>query len=222
MTTAEMVTLVRDKFGEDSTSATQITDAQILKFLNEKQTELCSLSDISATTFTTSTVASQQVYNVPPEYTRIKGIQIYRTSGNLQKQWLKRVEVTDLDPSFQEGSPYQWATWGANLSGDNTPVFLLDPIPDASGTSDLIVHCRQLPKTMVSAGQGPEVRLEWQYVVVDGAVAEVYMRLASGDPSLIRLADRKVAKWEAGKRDAMERASLENAAPRPAQNTRGY
>src|SRR5689334_5174744 len=118
LTTAQMVTMVRDHFGEDSTAATQVTDAQILKFLNKRLTEICVDSEFLPSTFTTSTVINQQLYNVPPEYVSIQGIQIYRTTGNMQQQWLDHVEITDLDATFSTGQPVRWANWGANLSGD--------------------------------------------------------------------------------------------------------
>ena len=222
MTTAEMVTAVRDHFGEDSTTATQVSDAQILRFLNQKQKELCADTDVLVTTFTTSTVASQQLYNVPPEYTSIRAIQIYRTTGDKQQQWLARVEIGDLDASFSEGMPDSWANWGANLSGDNSPVFCLDPIPSASGTSDLIVHCRQLPKTMVSGGQAPEVRERGQIACVHGTLAAIYLRLSAGDRALIPLADRYEAKWERDKKLIEEEANYEAASPRPSRDTMGY
>lgn len=222
MTTAELVTLTRDQVGEDSTTATQVTDAQILKFLNKKMAELCADAELLPSTFTTSTVASQQLYNVPPEYISIEAIQIYRTSGNNQKEWLTRVDIDDLDPAFTTGIPFQWANWGANLSGDNSPVFALDPIPDTSGTSDLIVHCYQYPKTMVSGGQAPEVRLRWQYACVDGATADVFLRLASGDGTLLAMHDRWNARWQEAKKNAIEWAMTDLYSPRPAKDTMGY
>lgn len=222
MTTAEMVTLTRDQVGEDSTTATQVSDPQILKFLNKKMAELCADSEMLPSTFTTSTVASQQLYNVPAEYISIQGIQIYRTTGDQQQEWLTKVDIDDLDPTFATGSPMKWANWGANLSGDNSPVFCLDPIPLASGTSDLIVHCYQYPKTMVSGGQAPEVRLRWQYACVDGATADVFMRLASGDGTLLAMVDRWEQKWQMAKKAAVEWAMLDLYSPRPARDTMGY
>lgn len=222
-TTAELVTLVRDQIGEDSTTATQVTDAQILKFLNKKMAELCADAELLPSTFTTSTVASQQLYNVPPEYISIQGIQIYRTAaGDNQQEWLEKCDIDDLDPRFPTGNPARWANWGANLSGDNSPVFCLDPIPATSGTSDLIVHCYQYPKTMVSGGQAPEVRLRWQNACVDGATAEIFLRLASGDGTLLAMSDRWEQKWQVAKKAAVEWAMLDLYSPRPAKDTMGY
>jgi len=222
LTTAQMVTMVRDHVGEDSTTATQVTDAQILKFLNKRLTTICVDSEFLPSTFTTSTVASQQLYNVPPEYVSVQAIQIYRTTGDQQQEWLTKCDIDDLDPTFSEGTPFRWANWGANLSGDNSPVFCLDPIPDASGTNDLIVHCYQMPKELVSGGQGPEVRARWQYACIEGATADVFLRLASGDGTLLAMVDRFEAKWQESKKAAQEWAMLDLYTPRPAKDTMGY
>ena len=222
MTTAELVTLVRDRFGEDSTSATQITDAQILKFLNQKQKELCSDANVLVSGWTASTVASQQTYTVPPEYTSVEGIRIYQTVSPSQQQWLAKVEMWQIDPRLATGIPNQFAVWALNVSGDNTPAFWLDPIPATSGSNDLICFGRQLPKTMVSGGQAPEVRERWQYAIVDGAVLDIYLRLAAGDTSFLPLADRAASRWRAHRDEAEKQTFVELHSPQMMREQMGY
>jgi len=220
VTTAEMMTAVRDHFGEDSTTATQVSPTQILAFLNRAQVELCADSNVLVSGWTTSTVAAQQMYTVPPEYTSVEDMKIYQTNGT--KIWLLKTELSSTDPTLTQGVPCRFAVWGANSSGDNSLVFLLDPIPSTSGSSDLVCYGRQLPKTMVSGGQGPEVRLRWQYAVVNGAVAMVYARLAAGDTSLIPLLDRAEAKWKADKAEAESQVYVDLKAPQSIRDTMGY
>lgn len=219
MTTAEMVTAVRDAFGEDSTTATQITDAQILKFLNRAQKELASDSDILVSAWTTSTVSGQQIYSVPPEYTSVERILFSDTTHG--KWWLVKMGIGDLDPGQAQGTPVRFAVWGANVSGDNSPAFWLDAIPNFSGTNDLTCYGRQLPKTMVSGGQGPEMRDRWQYACVNGAVAYTYQRLAAGDPTLIPLLDRAMAIWNKDKSQAEEQ-TIDVTNPLIPRDTMGY
>jgi hypothetical protein len=185
-----MVTAVRDGFGEDSTTSTGVSDAQILKFLNKRMRELCADTNVLVSGWTTSTVASQEWYSVPPEYTSVEGIRIYRTSGDGAKWWLGKRAFLETDPTLTTGTPTRFAVWGLNVSGDNSPAFKLDPIPSASGTNDLICMGRQLPKIMVSGEQGPEVRARWQDAVVDGAIADCFMRVAESNREAMALADR--------------------------------
>ena len=222
MTTAEMVTLTRTLMGEDSTTATQVTDAQILACLNKRMAELCADTNVLASAWTASTVQNQQQYSVPSEYTSVEAVAIYETTGNNQKEWLSKVSMTDLDSTRSSGTPAKFAVWGLNVSGDNSPAFWLDPIPNTNGASNLYCFGRQLPKTMVSGGQGPEVRLRWQYAVVDGALVDVYRRFSEGSRESLALADRYAQAWEAHKAEAKLYIVLDNYAPQPAKDTMGY
>src|SRR5688572_19050128 len=138
-----MITAVRDAFGEDSTTATQASTAQILAFLNRCQVELCADSNILVSAWTTSTVSGQQLYTVPPEYTSVEEIHFYDTTRG--QRWLDKCGIGDLDPTLPPGPPNRFSVWGANSSGDNSPTFWLDPIPNFSGSSDLTCYGRQLP-----------------------------------------------------------------------------
>lgn len=215
-----MVTSVRDHFGEDSLTATQVSPAQVLSFLNQAMVEICADSNILVSAWTTSTVAAQQLYTVPPEYTSVEEIQLYQTNGT--QIWLTKTELSSLDPRLSTGTPERFAVWGANSAGDNSPVFMLDPIPATSGSSDLTCWGRQLPKTMVSGGQGPEVRTRWQYAVVNGAVSMCYARVAANDPSIIPLWDRAERKWQADKLESQQSVYVDLKAPQSIRDTMGY
>jgi len=222
MTTAELITLTRDRFGEDSTTATQVTNAQILSFLNESQVELCADSDVLVSCWTASTVNAQQQYSVPPEYTSVESIHLYRTTGTQSQIWLDKVGIDELDPRKATGNPTKFALWGLNVSGDNSPAFWLDPIPNSSGTEDLECYGRQLPKTMVSGGQAPEVRARWQYALSNGAIRLIYLRMAMGDPTFLPLADRAAAIWANDKAEAKQQVFVDIYRARQAKDTMGY
>lgn len=218
-----MVTFCRTSMGEDSTTATQVTDPQILAFLNKRMAELCADTNVLVSGWTASTVQNQQWYSVPSEYTSVEAIRIYRTTGDSAKTWLRKVPITAQDARLATGScPDSFAVWGLNVSGDNSPAFSLDPIPNANGSSDMVCFGRQLAKTMVSGGQGPEVRLRWQYAVCDGAIADIFLRFGEGSPTSVALADRYTSRWAAAKNEALEYITLDLYAPQDAKDTMGY
>jgi len=222
-TTAELVTKVRTSFGEDSTTATQVTDTQIVGFLNDRQMELCADTNILVSAWTGTCVSGQREYSIPTEYLTTEAIQLYRTTTDQAKWWLARCQLTDLDPARGAGSPRKFATWGLNVSGDNSPAFFLSPIPDAnSAANDLICYGRQLPKTMVSGGQGPEVRQRAQNALVIGAVADICLRCASGDSQLVTLSNMYEARWVAYKRELEESAMQDLYKAMQARDTMGY
>lgn len=220
MTTAEMITAVRDLMGEDSVTATQVSTAQILSFLNARSLELCADSNALVSAWTTSTVNGQSDYSVPVEYVTIE--KLILRSATKGYFVLNKVEIEDLDPVRGPGTPQQFAVWGANVSGDNSPIFILDPTPNFSGSSDLECWGRQYPKTLVSGGQGPEYRLREQWTVIYGAVASCFLRFAEGSPTCLGLADRYEAKWEAGKKQADYRIEVDVRSPRRAVDNMSY
>lgn len=220
MTTAELITLVRTEVGEDT--AGQISDAQILAFLNKRQKELASDCNVLVSAWTASTVASQQQYSVPSEYTSVEAIRIYRTTGDNAKEWLMKVWLEELDPNKGTGTPLKFARWGLNVSGNNSPAFWLDPIPNSSGSSDIECYGRQLPATMVSGGQGPEVRDRWQYAIVDGAAANVFLRWSVGDAQFLPLYDRYQAMWLSHKREAENIEIKDLSRPGSGRDSMGY
>lgn len=217
-----MVTQCRTQMGEDSTIATAVTDAQILIFLNKRMSELCSETNVLVSGWTTSTILGQQQYSVPPEYTTVEAIQIYRTTGDQAKWFLAKRALVELDPGRATGTPVKFAVWGLNVSGDNSPAFWLDPIPSVDGTNDLICYGRQRAKAMVSGGQGPEVREPWQYAVVDGACASIYLRLSEGSRESFALAQRYMEIWENHKREAKLYITLDLYSPGMPRDNMGY
>jgi hypothetical protein len=221
-TTAELVTAVRTQFGEDSTTDTAATDAQILSFLNRAMREICADSNILVSGWTASTVAAQQQYSVPPEYTSVERISIYTTTGTQQQQWLRKVSLVETDPRRPLGIPQRFAVWGLNVSGDNSPAFWLDPVPATSGTNDLICHGRQLPKTMVSGGQAPEVRQRWQDAIVDGALSYLYRRLGNSSSEAVALSRDYTALWRMHKDEAKLYIETDIYSAGRRQDTEGY
>src|SRR5436190_17459018 len=112
MTTAQLVSLVRGQWGQTASNGGGILDTEIVDFLNMKQFELCSDSDVLVSGWTASTVAGQQQYSVPPEYSSVEAIQLYQTTGGLGKYWLVKKDLTDIDASRSTGNPLTFAVWG--------------------------------------------------------------------------------------------------------------
>jgi len=224
MTTAECLAYVRSEWGQTAANAGGVLDTEIVGFLNMRQTELCADSDVLVSAWTATTVAGQQQYSVPPEYTSVEAIHLYQITGGLGQYWLKKVDITDLDPRLATGNPIKFARWGLNVSGSNSPAFWVDPIPTAAtvATNDLRCYGRQTPQTMVSGAQGPEVRLRWQYAICHGALASVFRRLASGKSEYWGASDRAEAIWQKDKAEAQAQELLDVYKPGDARDSVGY
>jgi hypothetical protein len=224
MTTADLVTYCRQLWGQTASNAGGVTDLDIVAYLNDRQTELCADSDISASAWTASTVAGQQQYSVPPEYSSVEAIQLYQATGLQAQYWLEKTDITDMDPRLAPGMPTKFALWGLNVSGSNARAFWLDPIPTALTVvaNDLRCYGRQVPLTLVSGAQGPEVELRWQYAICRGALSSTFQRLASSKREYFALADRAEAKWQADKGEAKLQKLIDMYKPGRPKNTMRY
>ena len=204
-TTTELITAVRDEFGEDTPSPSGVSDVQILGFLNKRQREMCMRSDVLLTCHDVETKNGQETYATPPEYLKVSAVFIYRANG-LQRR-LDPMEMPWRDATKRTSADqHHFYIWGANdTTGNNTPLIGLQDIPNAdSATKDLNVYHRQAPKVMVSGGQAPEVNFAFQDGLIQGALASIYSRLSTVDSKWLSLYDRKMSEWrdwmvEAGK-----------------------
>lgn len=178
-------------------TAGYVTDTQILAWLNTAQRELCTQGRILLSQWTGTTVLGQSDYSVPTDYLEIMACFLYRTAGDSAKRLLPLRPIVERDPAHPSGSPLRAFIHGANVSGNNSYVVILEPIPDANASApDLEVWGKQLPKTMVSGGQDPEVATQWQDGMVHFAASRCYERLSNAGPHFAALADREFRLWE--------------------------
>ena len=172
-----------------------VTDTQIVAWLNTAQRELCTQGRILLSQWTGATVSGQSDYSVPSDYLEIMACFLYRTTGDMAKRLLPLRPIVERDPAHPTGTPQRAFIHGANVSGNNSFIVILEPIPDFSGTADLEIWGKQLPKTMVSGAQDPEVATQWQDGMVHFAASRCYERLSNAGPHYASLADREFQLW---------------------------
>lgn len=194
-----------------------------MDFLNLAQRELTADSDLLRSCWTGSTVASQEQYTVMANYHKVQAVFLYRTTADATKILLSPMDILDRDPAKGTGIPDSYYIGGINVSGSNSFYIGLNPIPAISGSQDIEVHGRRIPLTMVSAGQAPEVLPQFQDGLIDGALKQIYERLASTDMRLLPMLDRAQARWMEWKKQA-ENYSMDPLLdrPLPIRDTMGY
>lgn len=180
-------------------------------------------TNILLTCATASTVAGQEEYSVPGDYHKVEAVFLYRTTGDNAKYNLYPIGILDRDPTKGQGTPQFYYVWGLNVSGSNSLIIGLSPIPSVSGTSDLEIFYRQIPSTMVSGGQAPEIPVQYQDGLPDGALMQIYERFAAGDSHYMAMADRARSRWAGWMERAKGHVSpLTLDRPRMARDTMGY
>jgi len=139
-----------------------------------------------------STVAAQEEYSMPSDYLRMECVFLNRTPDKLK---LTPIRVTQRDPRASQGVPERYWIWGLNVSSVNSLTIGLNPVPLAAGTSDLHIYYRQLPLTMVAAGQAPEIPIQWQDALVSYAVWKTYRRRGREWAQMAREAQTEWEEW---------------------------
>lgn len=103
-------------------------------------------------------MAHQEEYSLPSDYGRLEAVFYYGSQSII----LTPISVSQRNPRRTEGTPSCFYVWGLNVSGANTYAIGLNDIPSTSGTDDIEIFYRQLPLTMVTGGQAPEIPIQWQ------------------------------------------------------------
>lgn len=161
--------------------------------LNEAQRIMCFEGKVLMTCATASTVAAQEEYSLPSDFGKMEAVFLY--SSTTAKQKLTPIRVGQRDPLKTQGIPAWYYVWGLNVSSVNAITIGLNPIPSTSGSSDLEIYYRQLPLTMVSGGQAPEVPTQWQDGLTAYAAWKTYQRRGREWQSMARDAQAEWQGW---------------------------
>lgn len=128
-TAQNIIDRLKRQFGDES--GAQVTDSDIINWINAGQVEINSRNRIIKGTATTPTVIGTRQYTFPTP--RILEIERLYYDGK-PLEWMNYEEanayIVKNDPTFiLTGTPYLWYEWGPNLT--------VHPTPDAVGTLSL-------------------------------------------------------------------------------------
>lgn len=196
-TTAELITAVRDEFGEDTAATSAVSDTQILQFLNQAQREMCWGGNILLTCAATASTAGQEQYPLPSDYLKICAVFMYRTDGLKRK--LHPVMMQQRNAQKRQSLDQRaFYVWGINVAAAHKYYIGLQDIPSATSlTNDIEIYYRQLPLTMTIGGGTvpPEVPDQWQDGLIQGALMRIYSRMCTQDSKWLPMFDRKSRVW---------------------------
>lgn len=121
ITVAEIITTIRRQFGDDD--AIQITDADIVRWINQGQREIASDNPLNKRVATSFSVGGTYSFTAPsdmyqPEFIRYDGLLL----RSMSFEAVSSQYGPDLE---QTGIPSIWYTWGSSI--------YLYPSPNATG-----------------------------------------------------------------------------------------
>ena len=188
MTLEELIYAARDRAADNSAHELAATDERLTLYLNEAEREACwRASLLVAASFPEAVTAGADEVD-GAELTRVnidKGVQKYDLDAHVL--FIRRVQLgasptplaavssTDLDHanttwSYQSGVPSHFVT---GLSGPDTPLLWLYPIPNADDVAYLTVA--HLPLfDMAAFDSTPEIPDRWHLHLIDWALYRAY------------------------------------------------
>jgi hypothetical protein len=135
-TVGEVLVYVQRQFGDES--GVQITNDDILRWINAGQEEIFRRSEpLKATTYA-NIVAGQKDYVLPPNVLRVQAI--YVNGIPVEERSTQQVEeyILHEDPQYiGQGQPVIWSEWGGTFS--------FYPTPDRNSTNGMTLKYVKLP-----------------------------------------------------------------------------
>jgi hypothetical protein len=179
MLVSEIATRVKRQFGDES--GAQITDADILRWVNDAQREIAVNNSLLQTIATSSIVAGNSQFSLPPDLLTLHSV-------ILEGRKLNEISSKDIEEYFADtsvGEPHSFWVWGSKLH--------LAPTPASSITNGLVLYYTRIPVAVTTVGDTPELSQQYHNRIVEYCIAQA---MELDDNSQGHMA--KMAQFEAG------------------------
>lgn len=171
MLVSDIKSRVKRQFGDEA--AVQVTDADILRWINDGLRDIVMKNEgVLETSSTTATVASQQDYTLPTNLLVLRNIR-YKRLGDLSFYKLVGMSLSEFD-EYIDG-------WEGTAYGPSTPVVYtvyggalkLFPIPQLANETIKLVYSR-VPVDVTADGDTPDLPLPYHNAIVDYCLQKAY------------------------------------------------
>lgn len=172
MIVSDIMTRVRRKFGDES--AVQVTDADLIRWINDGQRQIVLKNDtLLEKTATTDSVAGQQEYNLPTDLLILKFIQ-YRESVNTAYYKMRGLTPVGFneyidgwsDGGVAKGVPQVFTIFSGKILAYPTPV--------ASVTAGFKIYYNRSPVDVVLNSDTPDLPLLYHDTLVKFCMQQAF------------------------------------------------
>lgn len=160
MNVGEIATRVKRQFGDES--GVQVTDADIIRWVNDAQREIAGNNDLLQTVATTAVISGQREYTLPPDILLLRSIHY----GGSKLTPLNSREAEEYIQIQQSGTPGTFWVWANKLN--------LFPTPSASDPDDLQIFYTRQPANVTVTADVPELPLEYHNRIVEYCLQQAY------------------------------------------------
>ena len=166
MNVADIAARVKRVFGDEA--GVQITDTDIIRWINDAQLELCTQSDEMLDVKTTHVAANQAEYGLPQDMLSINNIRYNNTRLNPVTQEEFDEFLSSLIPENNPGTGIPTMYWRFNR------VITLLPTPSTALLNGLKVYYTRTPAAVALTTDVPELPIEFHPRIVEYCLQQAY------------------------------------------------
>lgn len=162
MNVGEIALRVKRQFGDEA--GAQITDADIIRWINDAQREIAHHNSLLQTVATTAVVNGQDQYTLPPDMLTLRSV---RYAGR-KLQFMTPEESSEIigSDNTTTGTPTHYSVWGLKID--------LYPAPLGSDADDIQLYYTRQPAPITVTTQTPELPLQYHNRIVEYCIAQAY------------------------------------------------
>lgn len=163
---SDVITRVQRQFGDES--GVQVTEADIIRWINDSQRDIGQAQEILEVVSTTASVAAQQAYTLPTDIITLK--RVTYAGANVKNLSLQEFDayITDAlaNPLVQDtGTPEVYYSYGSELS--------FFPIPTVDG-DDIKLYYSQFPAEVVANSDTLSLPIKYFNRIVEYCIQQAY------------------------------------------------
>jgi hypothetical protein len=193
------VTRVKRTFGDEA--GVQITDQDLIRWINDGQEEICTNNEgLMETTSASDSVANQAEYDVPVDFSVLRSLKYkgYRLKALSFAEFNEYLDGYSATPnSYGPGTPVVFMVWNNKIT--------LFPTPDASITAAIGIFYIKRPSPVGNLADDLSIPLQYHNAVVNFCLQQAYeldedyakaqVKKGQFDDTMMKLNDRN--KWTA-------------------------
>lgn len=160
MLVSEIAVRVKRQFGDEA--GAQISDADIIRWINDAQVDIAINNNLLQVTATTANTVGQQKFTLPTDLLTLRSVR-YKNKKLIGYSMEEAESLISAD-STERGVPIMYWMYANQL--------YLWPTPEVEGTDDLSLYYTRQPITIAVASETPELPTQYHPRLVEYCIAQ--------------------------------------------------
>lgn len=166
MIVSEVATRIKRQFGDES--GVQVTDEDVIRWINDAQNEIGQAQELIETTSTGTSTAQTETYDLPANIINLRGVyfegrQLRKLSMQEYDIWVREYLDGVAYPSY--GTPEVFCVWADQIR--------MYPVPDASGRQ-IKLFFTEFPTAVVTTADQLSLPIKWHNRIVEYCLQQAY------------------------------------------------